>query len=576
VSDEGDLIADRYRLIERIDGAAGRMWRGRDELLCRPVAVRLLTVRPGHPGMAVDAAVRARQAVRTAARLHHPHVVTVHDVAEQDGVPAVVMEYVPGRSLATVLATSGPLWPMDVAGIGVQLAAALAEAHRVGVLHRDVRPQHVLLAGNGNAKLAGFGLVPTLTGAGADATAYLAPEVLAGGEFGPACDAFALGATLYAAVNGRPPGRPGPPDRSGPLRDLLSRLLAADPAARPDLARTGAELMALSRDGALWTRPIPLPDGDPLTGVLSMEQLWQSAASAVGAAARPEHRGRWRSLARFVPAVVRRARQRPAHAVVAWIPEARNPFRTALTPATGAAGPTAFGAPAFGGSAFGGPAGGGAVTSAVRSAGPPTLIGAPTGPAFAAPDTGTRLLDTSTPATHRPVGGGFRREVARAFGSRLRSVLIVGGALSVVVAVLLSGAGGVSGAPAPAAMPSAPGGANALAPSAAPSAVAVRIFLVGYYTLLPGNQEAAWWLLSPRYRQANGGFAAYQRFYRTIAAVRVREVTVTGPLTATAVLVFRRVDGTTSTERYAFTLTVVGGQLLIDNARLVAVLPAGH
>ena len=275
MSNVGDLIASRYRLVELIGGGAmGSVWLGRDEVLHREVAVKLLLDRTSLAGEAMDEAhERARREARITARLHHPNAVTVYDVVEQDGAPVLVMEYVPGSSLATVLATDGPLPPAKVAGIGAQVAAALAEAHRVGVVHRDIKPGNVLIAPDGKVKLVDFGIsravgdvVLTATGLVSGTPAYLAPEIAGGATPTPESDVFALGATLYAAVEGEAPfggantmavlyaaaaGRVRPPQRSGPLTPVLAQLLQVDPAARPSLALVADRLITVAGDEAV-------------------------------------------------------------------------------------------------------------------------------------------------------------------------------------------------------------------------------------------------------------------------------------------------------------------------------------
>ena len=446
MSDEGDLIAHRYRLIERIGGTAATVWRGRDEVLHRTVAIKLLGPPDDRHPAGAELARRAERAAQTAAKLHHPNVVTVHDVVEHDGATVLVMEYVPGRTLAAMLAASGPLWPMDVAGIGAQVAAALAAAHELGILHRDVHPDNVLLAGNGVAKLAGFGLSGVVGDLGviapaADFDMYLAPEIAAGGVPTPASDAFSFGVMLYLSVNGK----------AGPLSELLSRLLSVDPADRPSLAEARDELRALSKGGAAWTRPISM-----------------------------------------------------------------------------------------------GLAGLAADTAAIP--------------------TGTQLM-SMTVVPHRG-----RRRFGWTRATPLRAGLVLLAGLAIVGAVMLSSAANMSGAPAPMSGAAAP---PVRSSDAAPTPLALRIFLVSYYSLVPNNLDAAAQLLTPAYQRSTGGFQAFQRFYGTIAAVQVREVVITGPLSATVVLAFTRLNGTTSVERYRFTMVDPAGKLMINSAQLLTVISDG-
>jgi hypothetical protein len=277
VGDKDRRIGGRYRLIERIGvGSMGIVWRGHDETLWRTVAVKQLLVQPGMTG---DARERARREARIAARLHHPNVVTVYDVIEDDGLPWLIMEYVPARSISTLLARYGSLSPRVVASIGAQMASALSVAHAAGVVHRDVKPGNVLLTDDGTAKLVDFGIsravgdvVLTATGLVWGTPAYLAPEVANGASPTPESDVFALGATLYAAVEGQPPfgfgdnplallhavagGRMRPPTHAGALADVLASLLHIDPAERPRCADAAAALAALAQPGASGPAPV--------------------------------------------------------------------------------------------------------------------------------------------------------------------------------------------------------------------------------------------------------------------------------------------------------------------------------
>ncbi len=257
---DGHLIAGRYRLRRRVGaGAMGTVWEAHDERLDRVVAVKLLTAPEGTDD--TDTIRRAAREARIAARVHHPNAVTVHDVVEDAGRPVLVMEYVPARTLAD----HGTLAPDLTRRVGAQIAAALAAAHRVGVVHRDVKPGNILLADDGTAKITDFGIARaagdvtvTRTGLLAGTPAFLSPEAARGAQPGPASDVFSLGATLYAAVEGRPPfgdsdnaiallhavaaGRFDPPTRAGPLTDVLLTMLHTDPAARPTMAQA-AELL---------------------------------------------------------------------------------------------------------------------------------------------------------------------------------------------------------------------------------------------------------------------------------------------------------------------------------------------
>lgn len=324
MTEAGQLIAGRYRLAERVgQGSMGVIWRARDERLDRVVAVKQLGYDPAIEQVAGDqAALRALREARLTARLRHPHAITVHDVVEDGGEPYLVMEYLPSRSLAEILLDRESLPAEDVARIGVQVASALAAAHAEGVVHRDVTPANVLLGESGVAKIADFGISRaagegTVTGGGfvAGTPAYLAPEVAGGHEAGFPADVFSLGATLYRALEGTPPfgnddnpiallqrvarEDPIPPRHSGPLADVLGRLLLRDPAERPAMAEV-QELFEAVRDG----RPLPLPRprGNPGTRLLRVHRprrrlvAWASGGAVllalgvvIGTALVPEH-----------------------------------------------------------------------------------------------------------------------------------------------------------------------------------------------------------------------------------------------------------------------------------------------
>ncbi|MFD1152376.1 serine/threonine-protein kinase, partial [Saccharothrix hoggarensis] len=273
-------IAGRYRLTERVGaGGMGVVWRAEDQRLRRIVAVKELLSRAGFDQESIDRAIREG---RIAARLTHPNVIALYDVVEQDGHPWLIMEYLPSRSLATVMTERGVLPPDEVARIGVQLASGLAAAHRAGVMHRDVKPGNVLVTEFGTVKVTDFGTSravgeATVTASGmlVGTPAYLAPEVARGGRGEFPADVFALGATLYAAVEGTPPfgvdgntiallhrvadGRFPPPRNAGPLTPVLLRLLDANPETRPTMAEAENMLRTVRFDGTAARVPAPPP-----------------------------------------------------------------------------------------------------------------------------------------------------------------------------------------------------------------------------------------------------------------------------------------------------------------------------
>ena len=282
--DNSRVIAGRYRLRRHIGGGAmGVVWEATDQVLDRTVAVKQLLLPPRlTPAEAEQARKRSFREARLAARLQHPHAITVFDVADDDGRPVLVMEYLPSHSLSEVLAERRSLPPAEVARIGAHAASALAAAHAAGIVHRDVKPGNILLGADGTAKITDFGISKaaddgTLTGSGqfAGTPAFLAPEAARGETPGPKSDVYSLGATLYAAVEGRMPygdtdnqmallyaaaaGRVAPPQQAGPLTGVLGRMLQVDPAARPTMADLATELGDLAGATTATTPAAPLP-----------------------------------------------------------------------------------------------------------------------------------------------------------------------------------------------------------------------------------------------------------------------------------------------------------------------------
>ncbi|WNZ09165.1 serine/threonine-protein kinase [Streptomyces sp. 11x1] len=295
----GRLVGGRYRLTERVgSGGMGTVWRAVDELVDREVAVKQPKLpgdpygshdlngphgldgphgpygpgcsgSPGGPGDPEQdarrrAANRLYREARAAARVDHPSAVTIHDVVVEDGAPWIVMELVRGESLHEVL-RRGALTPVEAARVGIAVVGALHAAHGVGIVHRDVKPANVLLGPHGQVVLTDFGIAHvqgeeslTVTGEFVGSLECVAPERMAGpGAAGPPSDLWSLGVLLYAAVEGWSPFRrttlestlaailaaePPAPERAGPLAPLLVRLLAKDPALRPDAEETAGFL----------------------------------------------------------------------------------------------------------------------------------------------------------------------------------------------------------------------------------------------------------------------------------------------------------------------------------------------
>nr|WP_228046609.1 serine/threonine-protein kinase [Saccharopolyspora sp. HNM0983] len=274
------MVAGRYRVQRRIgSGAMGVVWECIDERLHRTVAVKQLLLQPGlDPGEAEEARQRAMREGRIAARLQHPNAISVYDVAEDEGQPVLVMEYLPSTSLSSMMSEHGPLPPREVARIGTQAAAALGAAHSAGVVHRDIKPGNILLGDDGTVKITDFGISRaqgdvqvTKTGMLAGTPAYLSPDVAMGQEPTGASDVFSLGATLYAAIEGRPPfglnentlallhavaaGRIDPPQQAGPMGEPLMAMMNARVADRPDMAQVREMLQAVADGNQVTSVP---------------------------------------------------------------------------------------------------------------------------------------------------------------------------------------------------------------------------------------------------------------------------------------------------------------------------------
>ncbi|MFE9255086.1 serine/threonine-protein kinase [Streptomyces sp. NPDC006879] len=308
----GTVIAGRYRLVESIGrGGMGKVWRAHDEVLHRTVAVKELTA--GLYVAEADRAVlhaRTQKEARAAARIQHPGVVTVHDVLEHDARPWIVMELIDGPSLADAAkeAEGGRVDPREAARVGLHVLGALRAAHRVGVLHRDVKPANILLARDGRVLITDFGIAAiegdssiTRTGEIVGSLDYLAPERVRGGGPGPASDLWALGATLYTAVENRSPFRRSSPistmeavvneelpplQHAGPLALVITGLLRKDPAERPSAEETERMLIEAMEGRTPTAAHAYVPTqrfaGEPISGALPANV--QGAAQGPGQA----------------------------------------------------------------------------------------------------------------------------------------------------------------------------------------------------------------------------------------------------------------------------------------------------
>jgi YVTN family beta-propeller protein len=300
----GRVITGRYRLLRRLGtGGMGRVWLAYDQELACEVALKEIILPPDVPECEVGSRIaRARGEARHAARLrNNPHVVTVHDIVEEDGLPWIVMEYVPAAmDLEAVVRERGPLPPCEVARIGLAVLDALMEGHRLGVLHRDVKPANILLThlgpqsscpaeGGGRVMLTDYGIALEPSSGEDRLTAtleilgtprFMAPERANSQPPSPAADLFSLGATLYYALEGTGPfdrgtaltmlsallfEPPSPPRRATELTPVLFGLLAKDPGDRMDGEEAARRLAAIADQShpSPAQQPAPPPEVPP-------------------------------------------------------------------------------------------------------------------------------------------------------------------------------------------------------------------------------------------------------------------------------------------------------------------------
>ena len=286
------LVAGRYRLQTPLGrGGMGVVWAAEDELLQRPVAVKEVRFPPTVDDEERELLrERTMREARTAARLDHPCAVRVFDVCEDSEQPFIVMERLVGRTLSDIVKHDGPVTPARAAEMGLCLLDALTAAHAAGIVHRDVKPGNVVVGDEGRVTLTDFGIAstagdPSITSTGLllGSPAYIAPERARGGPPEPASDFWSLGATLYTAVEGRPPfdkpeavatlaavvTEPHTPCRraTGLLCEVIDRLLDKDPEARPEVGELRSMLQTVAADPAAQSAaPVESVPDNPHTG----------------------------------------------------------------------------------------------------------------------------------------------------------------------------------------------------------------------------------------------------------------------------------------------------------------------
>ncbi|MGH3793805.1 MAG: serine/threonine-protein kinase [Pseudonocardiaceae bacterium] len=508
MTEEGELIAGRYRLVSQVgSGAMGVVWQAYDDLLHRVVAVKQLLLPVGMSEIQADEATRrAMREGRIAARLHHPHAITVYDVVEHEGKPCLIMEYLHSESLSAVLATQGPLPPEDVARIGGQIAGALAAAHEAGIVHRDIKPGNVLLAGDGTAKITDFGIsravgdgTVTATGILSGTPAYLAPEVAQGQDATFPSDVFSLGSTLYAAVEGVPPfgldDNPialiyrvttsdiTPPSRSGPLTPVLTETLQRNRSGRPTMQQVHETLTAvadsLSSPAPAGPAPVgSVPVGSVPVGRDSVLPPPQADSSAAASAAAPEPPP---------GGIDRKPRSSTIAITVAVISLIVAGILVVMVVDNGSG--TASGVAA--------PVSSAPATAQSRQPQDPPTPAKPTSP-------------SANPAPTPPTTGG----------------------------------------------PNPPTGAAPLEGTPQQWAAAVT----DYYGLMPGNLPEGWTRLTVDYQRNHaGGLTGYQNFWNAIQRVAVSDVSATQPATVNATITYFYKDGRVIEEQTSFGLVAEDG-----------------
>ncbi len=284
-----EIIAGRYRVEREVGrGGMGSVWLCRDERLGREVAIKQVGGLPGESNLHLTRALRE---ARHSAALNHPNVVAIFDALEDGDQVWLVMEYVPSRTLDEIVRTDGPLSPERAAGIAAQVADGLAAAHALGTVHRDVKPSNILVRADDRALIADFGIARTVgqeqltrSGLVTGTPAYFAPELARGEEPSSASDVWALGVTLYAAVEGEPPypdqanaiallntiasQDPPDPQHAGALAEPIARMMDPDPATRWSMAEAATVLRTIATEVPVADREADA-EAEPPTAVLA-------------------------------------------------------------------------------------------------------------------------------------------------------------------------------------------------------------------------------------------------------------------------------------------------------------------
>lgn len=562
-STPGTLVAERYRLVKLLGtGGMGIVWQAWDERLQRAVALKMLrTQQYLTPDEREAATNRAMREARITAGLHHPHAVTVFDVVEHEGEPCIVMQLIHSTPSSVLLREHGTFTPGQTARVGEQVASALAAAHRLRIVHRDVKPGNILITEDGSAMISDFGISHALGDATITATgmmhgtpAYLAPEVARGRPSSFASDVFSLGSTLYAMLEGAPPfgvddnaiallhrvarGSFAAPKHAGVLAPLLREMLAADPRKRPRMPSVADRLSALRER-------VEASESPSTTLVLP----------AVAASVSP-------TAGERTPTTTGDTRRIGATAETERLDAAG---RSTAAPEE----PAAEGEPT------------------ARRAGAPSLSWLVQGPPLDRPD---------GPPAHAGRPPRRRRTAAVLGGLLVVAILAMGG---VLLFSTLRPAGDEAGGPdsggvpvtteatpaetptadaqpPPTATPPAPPPTAETDDSATPgppSTPEERLAraVTDYYALLPGSLDAAWPLMTTDYQENHvGGRAAYDDFWGDVTGVTISDVVATAPDRAQATLTYSFTDGSVVEEVTAYRFVDEGGVLKIAETAVLS------
>jgi serine/threonine protein kinase len=539
VTEPHALIADRYRLLRHVgSGGMGVVWEGLDERLERRVAVKQLRRQPGASTAEAELAnQRAMREARLAARLHHQHAVSVFDVVEQEGQLWLIMQLVPSVTLAAVIHEGGPLQSNEAAQVGAQVASALAAAHAVGIVHRDVKPGNILIAEDGSALISDFGIAralgdATLTTSGMvhGTPAYLAPEVARGSEASFASDVFSLGATLYSAMEGSPPfgtdensiallhrvaaGQFPQPQRCGALTPLILDMLSADPDARPHMravADSLARLAASGRSSATVEALTPTASENASTGDAVIPSIAKTDSLT---AVRPAP-GTAPALESPAQGPTKPRRSRGIAAAVAIIALIGIGILIA------------------------------ALLPNARRAADPTSV--PDQSSAAAPET---MKLSTAPRSPTPSASSSKAEAPRASAKPRRDRSPTSPRTTA---------------------PPVPSPTTAPTVSGTPTAAQLRRAITSYYALMPRNTDAGWPRMTASYQTNHaGGRQAYQRFWDAVGRISVADVKGMPPDSAQATITYYFKDGRVVRERTGYGLVNERGRLKINSSTVLS------